>query len=364
MKVINFGAGPAKLPNEVLEQARRQMTDWNGHGIGVMELSHRGPEFLQLLHQTESLVRDLLNVPSNYCVLFLPGGASGQFAGIPLNLMGRRINKSADYIVTGHWSEGAAKEASKYGKVNLVLPPSTNYTTIPDQSLWNLDPDASYLHYCANETIHGVEFHNIPDISDEVPLVCDMSSNIMSRPIDVSKFSLIYAGAQKNLGCAGVTLVIVREDLLGLTSSQCPSVLDYSVQYKAESCFNTPPTYSIYVMMLFLQWISAQGGLAAMDQLSSTKSQLIYNVVDSSRHFYVSPVSTACRSRMNIPFRLQSGDSALEADFLREAEQRGMLQLKGHRSVGGIRASLYNAITVDETRELADFMVDFQAKHC
>lgn len=363
-KVINFSPGPAKLPELVLKQAEKELVNYGGTGVSVMELSHRGAEFSQILHNTESTLRELLNIPDNYKVLFLQGGANGQFAFIPLNLMQLKPSGSADYVVTGAWSAKAVKEAEKYGKVNLVFPNSTKYTDIPDPSTWNLNPDASYVHYCSNETIHGVQFPYIPETND-VPIVCDMSSDILSRPFDITKFGMVYAGAQKNLGCAGVTVVIIREDLLGHALPACPTIFDYRTQAGNNSCFNTPPCYSIYIMGLVFEWIKCQGGLENMQNCNRTKSQSVYDVVDNSDGFYVSPVAAQCRSWMNIPLRIggAEGDEALEKIFLEEAKKEGMIQLKGHRSVGGLRVSLYNAITVEEVNFLIEFMRKFQKEH-
>ncbi|CAI9534452.1 unnamed protein product [Staurois parvus] len=363
-QVLNFGAGPAKLPPSVLLEAQKEFVDYKGLGISVLEMSHRSSDFSKILNTTEMFLRELLNIPENYKVLFLQGGGSGQFSGIPLNLIGLKESKCADYIVTGAWSAKAAKEAEKYGKVNIVHPKLASYTEIPDPSTWNLNPEASYVYYCANETVHGVEFQYIPDVKGAV-LVCDMSSNFLSRPIDVSKFGLIFAGAQKNVGCAGVTVVIVREDLLGFAVKECPTVLDYKIQAGNGSLYNTPPCFSIYIMGLVLEWIRNNGGAACMEKLSILKSEMIYNVIDESNGFFVCPVEKKSRSRMNIPFRIGDikGDGKLEREFLDKAAALGMLSLKGHRSVGGIRASLYNAVTVDDVEKLTEFMKHFKETH-
>lgn len=361
-QIINFAPGPAKLPGEVLKKAQDELCNYNNTGVSVMELSHRSSDFTKILNNTENTLRDLLNIPQNYKVLFMQGGGNGQFAAVPLNLMNLKEGCSADYIVTGSWSAKAAKEAEKYGKVNMVLPKRDGFTGIPDQSTWNLNPDASYVYYCANETIHGVEFHDVPE-TNGVPLVCDMSSNILSRCIDVSKFGMIYAGAQKNIGCAGVTLVIIRDDLLGHAMPFCPVIFDYKVQAGNNSCYNTPPTFSIYIMGLVFEWLKAQGGTEAMAERNNKKASMIYNLIDHSNGFYVSPVEVKMRSFMNIPIRIKNGDEQLEKQFLDEALKQGMIQLKGHRSVGGLRVSLYNAITIDETEKLVAFMSQFQANH-
>lgn len=363
-KTINFGAGPAKLPRAVLLQAQRELLMYNDTGISVLEMSHRSSDFTKILSKTKNLLCELLKIPDNYKVMFLQGGGSGQFSAVPLNLIGLKEAKCADYVVTGTWSEKAAKEAEKYGKVNIVHPKLDRYTKIPGPSSWTLNPEASYVYYCCNETVHGVEYNFIPETNDVV-LVCDMSSNFLSRPVDVSKYGLIFAGAQKNVGCAGVTAVIVREDLLGHALKECPIVLDYAIQAKMDSLYNTPPCYSIYIMGLVLEWIKNNGGSQKMETLNKQKSTLIYDLINASNGFYACPVDEACRSRMNVPFRVgkADGDEALEKNFLEGASQRGMISLKGHRSVGGIRASLYNAVTVEDAEELAAYMREFQQQH-
>ncbi|XP_056148723.1 phosphoserine aminotransferase [Lampris incognitus] len=362
--VINFGAGPAKLPHSVLLQAQKELINYNGTGISVLEMSHRSSDFNKIMTTTENLLRELLSIPDNYKVMFLQGGGSGQFSAVPLNLIGLKEDMCADYIVTGTWSAKAAKEAEKYGKVNVVHPKLDAYTKIPDPHSWTLSPSASYVYYCCNETVHGVEYNFIPK-TDGVILVSDMSSNFLSRPVDVSKFGLIFAGAQKNVGCAGVTVVIVREDLLGHALNECPIVLDYKVQAGNNSLYNTPPCFSIYIMGLVLEWIKNNGSTAAMERLNKEKSSMIYDIIDTSNGFYVCPVDTACRSRMNVPFRVgkKQGDEALEKAFLEGASKRGMISLKGHRSVGGIRASLYNAVTLEDTLALATYMQEFLKEH-
>ncbi|KAM9743263.1 phosphoserine aminotransferase isoform 1-T2 [Menidia menidia] len=363
-RTVNFGAGPAKLPKSVLLQAQKELLSYSGIGISVLEMSHRSPDFSNIINKTESLLRELLNIPDNYRVLFLQGGGSGQFSAVPLNLIGLREGRSADYVVTGTWSAKAAKEAEKYGKVNVVHPKLDTYTKIPDPATWTLNPSASYVYYCCNETVHGVEFNFTPETNGPV-LVSDMSSNFLSRPVDVSKFGLIYAGAQKNVGCAGVTVVIVREDLLGHALKECPIVLDYKVQAEMNSLYNTPPCFSIYIMCLVLEWIKNNGGSAAMQTLNKQKSSMIYDIINASNGFYACPVDEACRSRMNVPFRVgkKEGDGDLEKKFLDGASKRGMISLKGHRSVGGIRASLYNAVTVEDTEALAQYMREFLKEH-
>ncbi|KAM9137516.1 phosphoserine aminotransferase [Pangshura tecta] len=363
-QVVNFGAGPAKLPRSVLLEAQKELVDYKGLGISVLEMSHRTSDFSKIINTAENLLRELLNIPENYKVIFLQGGGSGQFSAVPLNLIGLKEGRCADYVVTGAWSAKAAKEAEKYAKVNIVHPKLGSYTKIPDTSSWNLRPDASYVYYCANETVHGVEFDFVPDVKGAV-LVCDMSSNFLSRPVDVSKFGVIFAGAQKNVGCAGITVVIVREDLLGFALKECPIVLDYKVQAGNGSLYNTPPCYSIYIMSLVLEWIKNNGGAPAMDKQSSIKSQMIYDIIDKSNGFYVCPVEKKSRSRMNVPFRIGNikGDEALEKKFLDKAVELNMISLKGHRSVGGIRASLYNAVTIEDVQKLATFMRSFMQMH-
>ncbi|XP_059825756.1 phosphoserine aminotransferase-like [Hypanus sabinus] len=363
--VINFAAGPSKLPRPVLLQAQKELLDYNGLGISVLEMSHRSADFLKIVNTAENDLRELLKIPENYKVIFLQGGGSGQFSAVPLNLIGLKEGRCADYIVTGNFSAIAAKEAEKYGKVNIVHPKPDAYRSIPDPHCWNLNPNASYVYYCANETVHGVEFSFIPDTKGTV-LVCDMSSNFLSKPVDVSKFGLIFAGAQKNIGCAGVTVIIIREDLLGYALKECPVVFDYKVQVSCNSLYNTPASYSIYIMGLVLQWSKSSGGVEAMEKNSATKSKLIYDIIDGSSGFYVCLTDSMCRSRMNIPLRIgnASGDGILEKEFLDQAAKNNMISLKGHRSVGGIRISLYNAVTMEEAQRLADFMINFMKEHC
>ncbi|CAB3236912.1 unnamed protein product [Arctia plantaginis] len=360
-KVHNFGAGPAKLPEEVYEVIQKELTNFEGTQISLLETSHRSQTYMKLNTEIQNVVKRLLNVPDNYKILFLSGGGTGEFAAVPLNLISR--TGSADYVVTGDWSAKAAKEAKKYGKVNLVLPPGGSHTGIPDQSQWNLDPNASYVYICTNETIHGVEFDFVPDTKG-VPLVADMSSNIMSKKIDVSKFGVIYAGAQKNIGTAGVTLVIIREDLLGHALPICPSILDWAANAKADSILNTPPMFAIYIMGRVLQWVERNGGVEGMAKNASKKASLVYDIIENSKGFYYAPVAKDARSKMNVPFRIGNpGNDALEKEFLKGAESLGLIQLKGHRNVGGIRASIYNAVTVEEVETLAKYMKEFQAKY-
>jgi phosphoserine aminotransferase len=357
-RVFNFSAGPAVLPEEVLAQAAAEMLDWHGSGMSVMEMSHRGKEFVGIAEGAERDLRELLAVPEGYTVLFLQGGASLQFAMVPMNLLGGA--KRADYVNTGEWSKKAIKEAKAFCEVNVAASSEDrNFSYVPEQSGWKLDPDAAYVHVCTNETIGGVEFQWVPD-AGRVPLVADMSSHILSRPVDVSRYALIYAGAQKNIGPAGLTIVIVRNDLLGRAPRGTPSMLDYKVHAEAQSMSNTPPTYAIYIAGLVFAWLKRQGGVAAMEQKNIAKAKLIYDLLDASP-FYASPVRKSDRSRMNVPFTLP--DERLDAEFLKGAEARGMFQLKGHRSVGGMRASIYNAMPLAGVERLVRYMREFAQKH-
>ena len=357
-RVFNFSAGPAALPEAVLRQAAEEMLDWHGCGMSVMEMSHRGKEFMAIAAEAEALLRELLAVPAGYKVLFMQGGAIAENAIVPMNLL--RGHASADYIDTGEWSKKSIKEAKKYAKVNVAASAAdSGYTTIPDRQTWKLDPDAAYVHICSNETIGGVEYHYTPDVGG-VPLVADMSSNILSRPVDVSRYGLIYGGAQKNIGPAGLTIVIVREDLLGQALPATPSAFDYKTVADNDSMYNTPPTYAIYIAGLVFRWIEAQGGLAAMEAKNRAKAALLYDYLDTTA-FYRAPVARDCRSLMNVPFKLK--DDALDAAFLKGAEARGMVQLKGHRSVGGMRASIYNAMPLEGVTALVAYMKEFEAQH-
>ena len=357
-RIFNFSAGPATLPLEVLETARDELTNWHGSGMSVMEMSHRGKEYMSIHAEAEADLRTLLGIPANYKVLFLQGGATAQFAMVPMNLL--RGKAAADYLNTGEWSKKAIKEAKKFGQVNIVASSEDkNFSYAPAFSTWTLDPNAAYVHITSNETIGGVEIFDTPNTGD-VPLVADMSSNILSRPIDVSKYGLIYAGAQKNIGPAGVTVVIVREDLLGQTVPGTPTVFDYKVQAEAESMYNTPPTYGIYIAGLVFKHLLAKGGLVAMEAQNRAKAKLIYDLLDASS-LYQSPVALENRSLMNIPFTLK--DAALDEDFLKQAKAAGLVQLKGHKSVGGMRASIYNAMPVEGVKALVTFMQDFEKSH-
>ena len=357
-RVFNFSAGPAALPESVLSQAAAEMLDWHGSGMSVMEMSHRGKEFIAIAAEAEALLRELLAVPANYKVLFMQGGAIAENAIVPMNLL--RGHASADYIDTGEWSKKSIKEAKRYGKVNVAASAAdTGYTSIPPREGWKLDADAAYVHICSNETIGGVEYHFTPD-TGAVPLVADMSSSILSRPVDVAKYGLIYGGAQKNIGPAGLTIVIVREDLLGQALPCTPSAFDYKTVADNESMYNTPPTYAIYIAGLVFKWLQAQGGLPAIEAHNRTKAALLYDYLDTTS-FYSAPVSKDCRSLMNVPFRL--ADDKLDGAFLKGAEARQMVQLKGHRAVGGMRASIYNAMPLEGVQTLVAYMKEFEASH-
>ncbi len=357
-RIYNFSAGPAALPAEVLEQARDEMLNWQGCGMSVMEMSHRGKAFTGIIEQAEADLRTLMGIPANYKVLFLQGGATLQFSMVPINLLAGR---SADYLVTGSWSKKAFKEAQRLGKARCaVSTEEEGFARLPAVGEFDLDPCAAYLHVCTNETIHGVEVHDCAALPASVPLVADMSSHILSRPVDVSRYDLIYAGAQKNVGPAGLTLVIVREDLIGRVMPGMPTMLDYQVHADNGSMLNTPPTYAIYIAGLVFQWLKRRGGLAAMERANVEKAKLLYDAIDASA-LYRNPVERASRSRMNAPFTLARPE--LDAAFLAEANIRGLAGLKGHKSVGGMRASIYNAITLEGVQALVDFMREFERKH-
>ncbi len=357
-RVYNFSAGPAALPQAVLEQLRDEMLDWHGQGMSVMEMSHRGKAFVGIAQQAEADLRELLAVPSNYKVLFLQGGATAQFAAIPLNLAAAD-GAVADYVNTGAWSKKAIGEAKRYCKVNVAADAGGNYTGVPAQSAWKPTAGAAYLHYTPNETIGGVEFPFVPDTGD-VPLVADFSSSILSRPIDVSRYGVIYAGAQKNIGPAGLVIVIVREDLLGRARADVPTVFDWKAMAADGSMLNTPATYSWYVAGLVFQWIKRQGGVAAMEQANRAKAAKLYGAIEGSG-YYRNPVEPACRSWMNVPFTLP--DPALDKPFIEGAKQAGLVALEGHRSVGGMRASLYNAMPMAGVEALVAYMAEFQRTH-
>jgi len=354
-RIYNFSAGPSMLPEAVLLKAQQEMMDWHGSGMSVMEMSHRGKEFMSIAAEAEADLRELMNIPSNYKVLFLQGGAHSQFSMIPMNLL--RGKKSADYLDTGIWSKKAIDEAKRYCSVNVVASSADkNYTYAPTQDAWKLSADAAYVHYTSNETIGGVEMFWTPKTGD-VPLVCDMSSHILSRPIDVSQYGLIYAGAQKNIGPAGLTIVIVREDLIGQTMAGTPTMFDYKTHADNDSMYNTPPTYGIYIAGLVFKWLKAKGGLAAMEKINIEKAALLYSYLDQS-DFYHSPIAVDNRSRMNIPFTLKN--AAFDAAFLKQAQENGLLQLKGHKLVGGMRASIYNAMPIEGIKALISFMQAFE----
>ena len=354
-RIFNFSAGPAMLPADVMARAGDEMLDWHGSGMSVMEMSHRGKEFISIYEEAERDLRGLLAVPQNYKILFLQGGATLQFAQIPMNLL--HGNGKADYVVTGEWSKKAVKEAKNYCDVGIAATSEDkNFTYAPKK--WNVRKDAAYVHYCSNETIGGVEFHEIP--KTEIPLVADASSHFLSRSLDVSRFGLIYAGAQKNAGPAGLTFVIVRDDLMGKAQKGTPSVMDYKLQADADSMLNTPATYSMYVAGLVFKWLKQLGGLPAIEKLNIEKAKLLYDFLDGSSFFH-NPVSREDRSRMNVPFTLK--DASLDDEFLKGAAKKAMVQLKGHRSVGGMRASIYNAMPIEGIRTLVEYMRDFEAKH-
>ncbi|WP_374328234.1 3-phosphoserine/phosphohydroxythreonine transaminase [Azonexus sp.] len=358
-RIWNFSAGPAALPEEVLRQAQEELLDWQGAGCSVMEMSHRGKEFMSILARAEADLRELMGIPEQYKVLFLQGGATQQFAQIPMNLLAGR---SADYIVTGSWSKKAFQEAQRIGNVRCAANTAeSGFTRLPTAEEIKLDPFAAYLHVCTNETIHGVEIPAERIADTGVPLVADMSSHILSRPVNVEKFGLIYAGAQKNIGPSGVTLVIVHRDLLGMAPLNIPTVMDYAVMAENDSMLNTPPTFGIYIAGLVFQWLKRQGGLAGIDAINAEKARILYECIENSGGFYTNPVDPDCRSRMNVPFVL--ADAALDAPFLAAAKDAGVLGLKGHKSVGGMRASIYNAVSLAAVQALVGFMNDFAKRN-
>ncbi|MFA5937988.1 MAG: 3-phosphoserine/phosphohydroxythreonine transaminase [Sinimarinibacterium sp.] len=353
-RIINFSAGPATLPLAVLQQVQAELLDWQGSGMSVMEMSHRDKEFMSIAQDAEKTLREIANIPANYKVLFLQGGATGQFTYVPMNLL--RGKTGVDYVLTGDWGKKAAKEAGKYAKVNIAASSEADkFTHIPDPSSWKLDPNAAYVHITPNETIHGVEFHAEPE-TNGVPLVADMSSNILSRPIDVTKYGLIYGGAQKNIGPSGITIAIVREDLIGQALPSTPGIFDYKLMADSESMLNTPPCFAWYVSGLVFKWIKDNGGLQAVGERNARKAALLYDYIDA-QSFYRNPVKKENRSRMNVPFTLANAE--LDADFLKGAKAAGLSGLKGHRSVGGMRASIYNAMTLEGVQALVDYMKEF-----
>jgi phosphoserine aminotransferase len=359
-KVFNFSAGPAMMPEEVLLQAQAEMLDWHGTGMSIMELGHRGSEFKQIIEQSEADLRELMNIPLNYRVLFIAGGATTQFAMVPLNLFGTK--RKADYVDTGIWSRKAIAEARRYGQVNIAaeLEKTDGLFHIPSQEKWALDPNASYVHYTPNETIDGVEFHWTPN-TGVVPLIADMTSMILSRPVDVNAFGLIYAGAQKNMGQAGITTVIIREDLVPEVLPQIPTLYNYKIAVDNLSLYNTPPTYSWYILSLVLAWLKKQGGVKAMETINRRKAETLYSIIDASEGFYMNPVHLECRSTMNVVFSLK--DTDLTPLFLNEAMKAGLTNLRGHKLAGGVRASIYNAMPQEGVDRLAAVMLDFANKN-
>jgi phosphoserine aminotransferase len=357
VRVFNFAAGPAALPLEVLEQARSELTDWHGSGMSIMEVSHRSKAFVSVAQEAEADLRELLAVPKHYQVLFMQGGATGQFDAVAMNLT--TASSTVDYVNTGSWSKKALSEAKRYCRVNVAADAAdSNYTTVPPQSSWRLTPGAAYVHYTANETIGGVEFPFVPRV--DAPLVTDMSSTILSRPIEVERFGLIYAGAQKNIGPSGLCVVIVRDELLGAARPETPLVWNYQAMAAEGSMLNTPPTFAWYFAGLIFKWLKRGGGLAAQAERNRAKAQLLYRTIDESG-FYRNPVDPSCRSWMNVPFILANPE--LDATFLTAAKAAGLANLEGHRSVGGMRASLYNAVTIEGVQALVDFMREFARRY-
>jgi len=357
-RLYNFSAGPAALPEPVLAQAQSEMLNWKNSGMSVMEMSHRGNDFMSIATEAENDLRELMNIPNNYKVLFLQGGATSQFAAVPLNLLGSK--KQADYLYAGLWAKKAIAEAKKFCNVNVVASSEAqNYSTVPPRKSWQCNADAAYFHYTPNETIGGLEMQEIPDVGD-VPIVADMSSTILSRPIDVSKFGVIYAGAQKNIGPAGLTVVIIREDLIGNAAPNTPTMLDYQKLAEADSMLNTPPTYAWYVAGLVFKWLKENGGLVAMAERNRRKASKLYAAIDNSG-FYSNPIDPNYRSLMNVPFILDNDN--LNKIFLDEAKKVGLVTLSGHRSVGGMRASIYNAMPEEGVQALVDFMADFEERN-
>jgi phosphoserine aminotransferase len=353
----NFSAGPAVLPKSVMLRAQAEMIDWHDSGMSVMEMSHRGKHYMSIIEKVESDFRSLFNVPKNYKVLFLQGGAIAQNSMVPLNILN---GKKANYVVSGYWSKRSYQDALPFGDMSIAASSeSIGYTKAPDLKEWKIDSSASYIHFCSNETIHGVEYFDLPSVKT-IPVVADMSSHILSRPVDISQFGVIYAGAQKNIGPAGLTIVIVRDDLLEVASPLTPSVFNWKTQAENQSMINTPTTYSIYMAGLVFEWLIELGGLAAIEKQNIKKAELLYNYIDSS-DFYSNPIDIKNRSRMNVPFRIQNED--LHASFVTGAENLGMIGLKGHRLVGGIRASIYNAMPIEGVQALVDYMKDFEKSH-
>jgi len=359
-RVANFLAGPSSLPAEVLQQAADEMLNYKKCGYGVMEMSHRSKEFANICSEAEADLRTLMNIPNDYKILFMQGGCTGMFAAVALNF----LKGKADYICTGTWSEKAAKEAEKYGKVHYVVPKPEKYLGVPSADQFNLSGDADYVYFCYNETVGGVEFNFIPE-TNGIPLVVDMSSNILTRKIDITKFACIIAGAQKNVGPAGVTMVIVREDMLGREHKICPTIWNFKKQAEMESRLNTPPCYSIYITGLMFKWVLKNGGVDHFHELNTQKSQLIYETIETSKGFYKAVINKDSQSRVNVPFRVGGpyGDDVVEKKFVEEAKKNGLHGLSGHRSVGGCRASMYNAVTLEQVQKLCNFMKKFQMEN-
>ncbi len=359
-RIFNFSAGPAAIPEEVLQQAQAELLDFHGTGMSVMEMSHRGKVFMDVAAEVEGDFRELLAIPANYKILFLQGGGKGEFSLVPMNLL--RGKTTADYVNTGHWSSGAIKEARKYCVPNVIASSEDkNFTYVPRQNVWKPNKDAAFRHICSNETIHGVEYFWTPDIADDVALVADTSSHIMSRPMDVSKYGCIYGGAQKNIGPSGLTFVVVREDLLGGAHPMTPSVFDYTQQAANQWMLNTPPTFAVYLAGLTFKWLKKQGGLAGIEKQNIAKAALLYGGIDGSDGFYRNDVAIDDRSRMNVPFFLR--DEKLNAAFLAGSATAGLAGLKGHKAIGGMRASLYNAMPLAGVKTLTDFMRDFAIRN-
>ena len=353
----NFSAGPAVLPKSVMLRAQAEMLDWHGSGMSVMEMSHRGKHYMSIIEKVEKDFRSLFNIPKNYKVLFLQGGAIAQNSMVPLNLLN---GKKANYVVSGYWSKRSYQDALPFGDMTIAASSETiNYEKAPDPKDWKIDPSAAYIHFCSNETIHGVEYFEMPSIKS-IPVVADMSSHILSRPVDISQFGVIYAGAQKNIGPAGLTIVIVRDDLLDVASPLTPSVFNWKTQVENQSMINTPTTYSIYMAGLVFEWLIELGGLEVIEKQNIKKAELLYSYIDST-DFYSNPIDIKNRSRMNVPFRIQNED--LHTSFVTGAENLGMIGLKGHRLVGGIRASIYNAMPIEGIQALVDYMKDFEKLH-
>lgn len=357
-RIYNFSAGPAALPLPVLKQVQEEMLEWQGQGASVMEVSHRGKPFVEAAAAAEQDLRDLLNIPENYKVLFLQGGATTQFSAIPLNL--RHLGDSADYALTGHWGKKAIADAKRFIDVNIACDSSEQaFTHVPNVAEWQLQDDAAYVHITPNETIAGVEFAWLPE--SHAPICADLSSTILSREINVADYGVIYAGAQKNIGPAGITIVIVRDDLIGHCDATAPRLLDWAVMADSDSMSNTPPTFAWYLAGLVFKWLKKEGGVAVMEQKNKAKAEKLYHYIDDSDGFYKNPVEPSVRSRMNVPFLLH--DNALDAEFLSASHAAGLHALKGHRSVGGMRASIYNATGMDAVEALIDFMQEFRAQH-